>query len=123
MDWLTLIVSNAVTLVTSLGGTILYFRPKLKEANANAAKAQVESEDFQYHVLIDRINSMEKMYNEQLKEQNQTIADLRSEVLKLTKEKFTSDQKIVQLEGENTRFKTRIDALEKELQEYKTRNK
>ena len=36
MDWLTLVISNAVTLVSSLGGTILYFRPKLKEANANA---------------------------------------------------------------------------------------
>lgn len=120
MDWLTLVISNAVTLVSSLGGTILYFRPKLKEANANAVKAQTESQNYVYDSLLQRINSMEKMYNEQYESQNKVISELRQEVLKLTKEKFESDERIVLLEGENSSLRTRVDGLEKELMSYKS---
>ena len=120
MDWLTLVISNAVTLVSSLGGTILYFRPKLKEANANAIKAQTESQNYVYDSLLQRINSMEKMYNEQYESQNKVISELRQEVLKLTKEKFESDERIVLLEGENSSLRTRVDGLEKELMSYKS---
>lgn len=120
MDWLTLVISNAVTLVSSLGGTILYFRPKLKEANANAIKAQAESQNYVYDSLLQRINSMEKMYNEQYESQNKVISELRQEVLKLTKEKFESDERIVLLEGENSSLRTRVDGLEKELMSYKS---
>lgn len=120
MDWLTLVISNAVTLVSSLGGTILYFRPKLKEANANAIKAQAESQNYVYDSLLQRINSMEKMYNEQYESQNKVISELRQEVLNLTKEKFASDKRIVLLEGENSNLRSRVDGLEKELMSYKS---
>jgi predicted nuclease with TOPRIM domain len=63
---------------------------------------------------------MEKMYNEQYESQNKVISELRQEVLKLTKEKFESDERIVLLEGENSSLRTRVDGLEKELMSYKS---
>lgn len=114
MEWLTLIISNLVTFVTSLGGTILYFRPKLKEANANAEKAQTDAQDYAYNSLLARINQMEKMYNEQYEVQNKTISDLRKEVLKLSEEKFSNEKVILQL-------RSRVESLEKEIQAYKGR--
>lgn len=115
MDALTLIVTNAVTLVTGLGGSILYFRPKLKSARAEASMKETEAENFQYESLISRINSMEKMYNEQLSSQNDLISELRTKILKLTEEKFASDQRIVQLEGQNNILRERVNELENEI--------
>ena len=120
MNWLEIIVTAIVTIVTTLGGSILYFRPKLKEANANAMKAQTDAQEYAYNSLLERINRMEKMYNEQYEGQNQVIAELRQEVLKLTKDKFDSDQQIIRLQGENEALRNRVDGLEKELQAYKT---
>ena len=110
MEWLTLIISNLVTLVTSLGGTILYFRPKLKEANANALKAQTDAQDYAYNSLLTRINQMEKMYDEQF----QIISKLRSEVLRLTEEKVNDGKVIIQL-------RARVDTLEEEIKAYKVK--
>lgn len=115
MDWLTLVLTNLVTLVVGTGGTILYFRPKLKEANASADMKQTEAENFMYDSLINRINTMEKMYNEQLSSQNKVISELRSEILVLGKEKFNNEKRIGQLEQENAMLKDRVNELEKEI--------
>ena len=120
MEWLQIIVTAVVTIVTTLGGSVLYFRPKLKEANANAIKAQADAQNYVYESLVNRINTMEKMHNEQYAAQNKVIENLREEVLKLTEEKFVSDKRIIQLEGENSALRERVDGLEKEVQAYKT---
>lgn len=112
MEWLEPVLTAVVSLITGIGGSILYFRPKLKEANASALKAQTDAQDYAYNSLIGRINQMEKMYNEQYAAQNKTIADLRAEVLKLTEEKFNNEKLIIQL-------RTRVEQLEKEIGTYK----
>ena len=121
MTWLEPVLTAVVSIMTGVGGSFLYFRPKLKEANANALKVHTEAQDYAYNVLVERMNAMEKMYNEQFKVQNNTVAELRSEILRLTKAKFESERRIVQLEDENGALKSRIDSLEKEVQEYRKR--
>ena len=121
MEWLTLIISNLVSLLTGLGGTILYFRPKLKEANANALKAQAESQNYVYDLLTSRIEQLEKSHNEQYNAQNKVIETLRAEILKLTEEKFERDKEMIQLKGENQSLRERVDSLEKEVQAYRNK--
>lgn len=120
MEWLEPVLTAFVSLVTGVGGSILYFRPKLKEANANALKAQTEAQDYALNSLIGRINQMEKMYNEQYAAQSKVIENLRAEVLKLTEEKFASDKEMAAIKGENRSLRERVDQLEKEVQAYKT---
>lgn len=118
--WFGILISGIVSLVTGIGGSIFYFRPKLKEANANAQKAQTDAQDYAYNSLLGRINQMEKMYNEQYAAQNNTIAALRSEVLKLTEEKYETAKEMAAIKGENNALRSRVDQLEKEVQAYKT---
>lgn len=120
MEWLQIIITAIVTIVTTLGGSILFFRPKLKEAKANAQKAQTEAQDYAYNSLLGRINQMEKMYNEQYAAQNTTISELRTEVLKLTEEKFETAKEMAAIKGENNALRTRVEQLEKEVQAYRT---
>ena len=120
MNWLELILTHLASVIVGTGGAVLFFRPKLKEAKASALKAQTDAQDYVYNSLIARINQMEKSYNEQYAEQNKVIADLRTEVIALTKEKFTSEKRMVQLESENSALRERVDSLEKEVQAYRT---
>ena len=120
MEWLQIIITAFVTIVTTLGGSILFFRPKLKEAKANAQKAQTDAQDYAYNSLLGRINQMEKMYNEQYAAQNTTISELRTEVLKLTEEKFETAKEMAAIKGENNALRTRVEQLEKEVQAYRT---
>lgn len=120
MEWLEPVLTAVVSLITGVGGSILYFRPKLKEANANALKAQTDAQDYALNSLIGRINQMEKMYNEQYAAQSKVIENLRAEVLRLTEEKFASDKEMAAIKGENRSLKERVDQLEKEVQAYKT---
>jgi len=120
MEWLEIVLTNIVALVTGIGGSIFYFRPKLKEARAEASVKETEAQNFMYESLLNRINTMEKYYNEQYALQSKEIDSLRQEVLKLTKEKFDNEKRIIQLEDENTSLRQRVDGLEKEVQAYKT---
>ena len=113
MEWYEVLITNIVALITGCGGSILYFRPKLKEANANALKAQTDAQDYAYNSLLTRINQMEKTYNDQYAAQNDTIAKLREEILKLTEEKFNNERLIIQL-------RSRVEQLEKEVQAYRS---
>lgn len=120
MEWLEMLITGVVSLVTGVGGSILFFRPKLKEARAEASVKETEAQNFMYESLVSRITSMEKYYNEQYESQNKVIEDLRQEVLKLSKEKFENEKRMIQLEGENNALRERVDGLEKEVQAYKT---
>lgn len=117
MEWLELILTAIGGSVTGLVGSIFYFRPKLKQAKADAAMKETESENFMYESLVNRINSMDEL----MKQQNDTIAELRGEVLRLGEEKFANEKRIVQLEAENKSLTEKVARLEKEVQEYKMR--
>ena len=110
-------------LMTALGGSliagigsIIYFRPKLMEAKAEASIKQTEAADNKYDSLVKRLNSVEQMYAEQGK----IVDSLRAEILRISEEKFASEKKIIQLASENKALGEKVDRLEKEVQAYKT---
>lgn len=117
MQWLELILSTLGGSLAGIVGGIAYFRPRLKQARADAAMKETESQNFMYESLVNRINSMEAMYNEQ----NKLIEKLRGEVLTLSKEKFDNEKRMMQLETENKTLNEKVAQLEKEIQAYKTR--
>ncbi len=119
MDWLELLMGLTGGGLTGTLGSIFYFRPKLKEATASASKSETEAKEARHDYLEKRIESMEKMYNEQ----GAVLDSLRLEVLKLGKEKFVNEQRIVQLEAENKALTGKVDKLEKEIGAYKVLTK
>ena len=115
MEWLDLFLTAIGGSITGFVGSIFYFRPKLKQARADAAMKETESQNFMYESLVNRINSMDAL----MKQQNGTIAELRSEVLRLGDEKFANAKRIQQLESENKALSDKVARLEKEVHEYK----
>ena len=116
MEWVELILTAIGGSITGLVGSIFYFRPKLKQAKADAAMKETESQNFMYDSLVNRINSMDEL----MKQQNETISGLRGEILKLGEEKFANEKRIVQLEAENKALTEKVARLEKEVNAYKT---
>lgn len=112
MEWLRLILTTIGAGLLTFAGSLLYFRPKLKQAKAEALKQEAEAQNFVYDSLVSRLNQMEKMYNEQYAAQNAVIRDLRAEVLKLSEEKFANEKRIIQLEDENKVLKEKVEQLE-----------
>lgn len=119
MDWLELLTGLAGGGITGMVGSIFYFRPKLKEAKASASKSETEAKEAKHDYLEKRIESMEKMYNEQ----GAVLDSLRQSVLKLSEEKFVNEQRIVQLESENKALTEKVGRLEKEIEAYKVLTK
>ncbi len=117
MSLLSIILTNIVSLIVGTGGTILFLRPKLKEANANADKADIEADNYAYNSLVERLNNMEKLYTLQ----SNVVASLREQMLEMSKEKYGSEQRIVQVEAENTQLKKRIVQVETENTQLKKR--
>lgn len=116
MDWLEFILSALGGSVIGGIGSILYFRPKLQEAKADANKAETEASAAEYSHLLDRINTMEELY----KRQGEELDELRKKLLALGREKLESDEKVLKLESENKVLQERVDKLSEEVQAYKT---
>lgn len=95
---------------------LIYVRPKLKEAKANADKSETEAADAKITYLVERIEKAEQLYNEQGK----LIDELRAKVLQLTKEVQEKEEKIVLFEGENSKMRQELIQLKKEVEAYKT---
>lgn len=95
---------------------IFYVRPKLKEANAGANKAETEAADAKISYLVERIEKTEQMYNEQGK----LIDELRGKVIQLTRELQAKEEKLVGMEAENGKLKQEMTQLKKEVEAYKT---
>lgn len=106
MDW-KFIISTLVGILFGGGGSVLFYRSKLREAKTNADKKQSE-------YLEERIASITKMYEEQGK----ALDDVRSRVLELTKASLEKDEKIAFLESENRKLSDKIDELKSELSSY-----
>ena len=115
MEWLSLILTTLGGGILALVGSMLYFRPKLKQAQAEAAIKETEAETGRYEALVKRLNSMEEMYGEQ----GRQMDELRKEILRLSDEKFSNEKRIIQLEGENKTLSEKVARLEKELEAYK----
>ena len=99
----------------TLASTILYFRPRLKEAKAGASKAETESSAAQYSHLMERSRTQEEL----CKKQGIVIVELRQDLLKLGEEKYESDQRVMALEKENERLMKRIDELATDVEAYR----
>ena len=115
MEWLDSLVGAIGGGLLSILGSIVYFRPKLKEAKAAAKKAETEASVAEYSHLLERIKTMEEMYEAQ----GRIIDELRQKVLDLGQEKMERDEKIIKLEKDNKNLKQRVGELEKEVDAYK----
>lgn len=116
MDWLEFILSALGGSVITGVGSIIYFRPKLKEAKAAASKAETEASAAEYTHLLERINTMEELY----KKQGEELDELRGKFLALGREKLASDETIMRIESENKILQGRVDKLTEEIKAYKT---
>ena len=117
MEWLITLLGAACALFAGLNIFQLFsFRAFRKKYNAVAEKEQAEAEEQKQSAIERRLAAMENLCNEQGNE----IDKLRTDVLKLSTEKFESEKRIIQLEGENKSLKEKVDWLEKDVQAYKT---
>lgn len=116
MEWFEAIIGALGGGIITFVSTILYFRPKLKEAKAEASKAETEASVAEYTHLLERIRTMEELYQKQ----GETIDDLRKQLLELGQAKFESDKKVILLEKENKDLHIRVDKLSEEIEAYKT---
>ena len=115
MEWFQAIIGALGGSLLAVAGSIVYFRPRLKEAKATASKAETEASVAEYSHLLDRIRTMEEL----CKRQGGVIDELRHELLKLGQEKFQSDQRVIALEKENELLMKRVDELATEVEAYK----
>lgn len=116
MEILKLILINLGGALLTFVGSLLYFRPKLKQAKAEAKKKEAETQNFIYDSLVERFNLLEKQYAEL----NKVVDGQRGEILKLSQDKFESDKRIVKLESENKELREEVSRLTKEVEAYKT---
>lgn len=110
MDW-TNILTTAMGLLLGGSGSILYFRPKLKEAQVGAAKAQTQ-------YLEERIDSISKLYSEQGNKVDQLcnqVTDLKIKILE-------KETRIATLEAENKKLTLKLQEMEEELSAYRIIN-
>lgn len=115
MEWFEAIIGALSGGLLTLASTILYFRPRLKEAKAGASRAETEASVAEYSHLMERIHTQEELY----KRQGELVAELRQELLRLGQEKYESDQRVITLEKENERLMRRVDELATEVEAYR----
>lgn len=116
MEWVFGIVT---TLLTGLNiFQFIFWRSTKKEYEAKASQAETEAKEAGHDFLVKRIETMEKMYNQQ----GEILDGLREKVLQLSQEKLENETRIKQLESEVVIYKTKVEKLEVELQAYKTIN-
>lgn len=115
MEWFEAIIGALAGGILTLVSTILYFRPKLREAKAEASKAETEASAAEYSHLLERIKNAEDMY----KQQGEMLDELRTQLLAKSKENYDLRDKMQQLENENRELTKKVDSLTKDVQAYK----
>ena len=117
MEWLNITLGALAALFAGLNiFQVFTFRSYKKKYQALAEKDQAEAEEQKQSAIERRLAAMEKLYAEQGEE----IDKLRKAYVDLSKEKFESEKRIIQLEGENKSLKEKVDWLEKDINAYKT---
>ena len=107
IDW-TDIITCLLGAVIGTGGSILYYKPKRKEADTNASKVHSDYDE-------ERLNSMERLY----KEQGELLDKVRKEMLEMGEKNLQKDQTILALQADNKALSSKVDKLEQELEAYK----
>lgn len=115
MEILKLIISTLGGALIAFAGSLLYFRPKLKQAMADASKAETEADKQQFGFMLERISQLERLY----KDQGATLDECRKRLLKMDDELIAKDQRILRLEAENKEMTAKVDSLQKELEAYR----
>ena len=115
MEWFEAIIGALAGGILTLVSTILYFRPKLREAKAEASKAETEASAAECSHLLERIKNAEDMY----KQQGEMLDELRTQLLAKSKENYDLRDKMQQLENENRELTKKVDSLTKDVQAYK----
>lgn len=118
-SWLDSLLTIIGSLGAGVGGSVLYFRPKLKQAKADAAMKETEAQNFAYESLLNRIDLMEKHYAAQYEAQAKTIEGLRKELIDMGKEKFETEQRMLKVEQENKALREKVEQLEREINAQK----
>lgn len=94
----------------------IFFRATKKEYEAKAEKAETDSSEAKHDYLVKRIESMEKLYQQQ----GEILDAVRAKVLALQQDVQERDQKIIKYESKITTLNDKVTKLEKEVQAYKT---
>lgn len=116
MEWLDSIVGALGGGLITILGSVVYFKPKLRAAKAEASKAETEANGLAYAGLVERINSLEDMY----KKQGDILDSEREDRLAKVKENYELKTRVAQLEAENKAITARLESLSKEVEAYKT---
>lgn len=117
MEWLNIILGALATLFAGMNIYQLFaFRQYKAKYKAIAEKEKAEADESKQSALERRLDAVEKLYAAQ----GELIDTLRKEVIQLSKEKFESEKRIVQLEGENKTLQEKVNWLDKDVQAYKT---
>ena len=112
MDWwIQLLTILGGSSVISLITTIAYFKPKLKEVQAGAVQAEVAAEEKRSSFLEDRIKALETLNAKQ----GQMLDAVRSQLLELSAAKQKSDERILELEGENRSLKKELNTIKAQM--------
>ncbi len=111
MDW-TSILTTLAGLLLGGGGSILYYGPKLKEANLGVAKASTQ-------YLEERIAAQGKLYEEQGK----LLDEMRQRILEMNRTMIEKDELISKQGALINSLTEKVTVLEKELAAYKVINK
>lgn len=116
MEWFEAIIGAiGGGLITAIG-SIFYFRPKLREAKAEASKVETEASVASFSHLLERIGIMEQLY----KKQGEVIDDLQKRYLSKIQENFDLQERIQSLENENKSLSKKVENLQKSVNAYKT---
>ena len=116
MEWVNILLGGLATLFAGLNIFQLFaFKSVKKKYVAEAEKAVAEATADKQFAMERRLESIEKLYNEQGK----VIDDLREKVLTLVKEKMERDETIVQQEHTIMVLTKRVDDLTKEVEAYR----
>lgn len=115
MEWFEAIIGALAGGILTLVSTILYFRPKLREAKAEASKAETEASVAEYSHLLERIKNAEDMY----KQQGEMLDKLRTMLLEKKQENYELREKVQRLENENRELTQKVDSLQKDVEAYK----
>lgn len=118
MGWVEILLTSLVALFAGLNiFQLISFRKYKNKYEAEAEMEEAIADAEKQSALEKRLTAIEQLYDEQGK----VIDELRQDILKLTKEKFESNKRIVQLEQENETLRSKVEKLEQELKMYKTR--
>ena len=119
MEPITIILSSLMALFGGLNiFQFVFFRSTKKEYQARAEQAALDAKDARFESLQNQIRNMEELY----RQQSDTLAQVRKELLDKATKEIESEKRVAQLEAENKSLSEKVARLEKELEAYRIIN-